>query len=57
MYVDSRASNHMTRHPNWFESLKKQEILGYVQIGDNTMHTIKHVGDVHCGKSKEKQSI
>jgi hypothetical protein len=45
-YVDLGASNHMTRHLDWFENLKKLEIPGYVQIGDNMTHTIKHVGDI-----------
>ena len=29
-YVDSGASNHMTGHKNWFESLREPEIPSYV---------------------------
>ena len=53
-YVHSRASNHMTRHGNWFESVREPEILGYVQTGDNTTHTIKHVGDIPSWEEKGK---
>ena len=31
-YVDFGASNHMTGHANWFESLKEPEVPGYVQV-------------------------
>ena len=31
-YVDSSASNHMTRHSKWFQKLKTQKIPSYVLI-------------------------
>ena len=53
-YVDSGASNHMTRHANWFESLKEPQIPGYVQTCDNTTHTIEHVGDIPLWEERGK---
>ena len=57
MVLDSGASNHMTEHSNWFENLKEPEVPGYVQIGDNTTHTIEHVGHIPLWEKEEKQSI
>ena len=45
-YVDSGISNHMTNHEEWFTSLRELEQLGYVETGDDTIHTIEHIGDV-----------
>ena len=45
-YLDSGASNHMTGHKNWFESL--------TQTGDNTAHQIEHVGDIPLWEEKGK---
>jgi hypothetical protein len=53
-YVDSGASNHMTGHKNWFESLREPEIPGYIQTGDNTTHQIEHVGDIPLWEAKGK---
>ena len=47
-YVDSGASNHMMNHVEWLSSLEKVEQPGVVMVGDNTVHSIKHVGDVPC---------
>ena len=52
-YVDSRASNHMMNHVEWFSSLEKPEQLGVVETSNNTLHPIKHVGDLllsHVGQ-------
>ena len=51
------ASNHMSGHANWFESLKELEVPGYIQISDNTTHTIEHVGHIPLWEKEEKQSI
>ena len=55
-YVDSRASNHMTHHKNWFNELHAPEKPGYVKTSDDTLHPIEHVGKVplsmHDGKTK-----
>ena len=55
-YVDSSASNHMTSRGEWFRDMRKPEVLGFVQTGDDTAHPIAHVGDVPLntqdGKSK-----
>ena len=45
-YVDSRASNHMTSHEEWFSYLETLEQPGVVETGDDTPHTIEHVGEV-----------
>ena len=37
----------MIRHSNWFESLRKLDIPG-----DNTTHTIQHVGDTLLWKER-----
>ena len=52
-YVDSGASNHMTSHEEWFSYLEKPESRGVVEMGDDTPHTIEHVGEVplrHVGQ-------
>ena len=52
-YIDSEASNHMMNHVEWFSSLEKPEQLGVVETSNNTVHPIKHVGDVplsHVGQ-------
>jgi hypothetical protein len=43
----------MTGHSKWFEKLKKPEIPGYVQTGDNT-HAIQHICDIHLWKARGK---
>ena len=45
-YVDSRVSNHMTSHKEWFSYLEKPKKQGVVETGDDTPHTIEHVGEV-----------
>ena len=45
-YVDSGASNHMTSCGEWFRDMRKPEVSGFVQIGDDTAHPIAHIGDV-----------
>ena len=52
-YVDSRVSNHMTSHKEWFSYLEKLEQPGVVATGDDTPHPIENVGEVplsHVGK-------
>ena len=55
-YVDLGVSNHMTHHKNWFNELHAPEKLGYVEIGDDMLHPIEHVGKapmlMHDGKTK-----
>ena len=55
-YVDSGASNHMTYHQNWFNEMKEPSKPSCVEIGDDTMHPIEHVGNVpssmHDGQEK-----
>ena len=36
----------MTRHHTWFIEMKEPSKPSYVEIGDDTIHPIKHVGNV-----------
>jgi hypothetical protein len=45
-YVDSRASNHMTYHGEWFRDVKNLEKPSYVETRDDTTHPITHIGNV-----------
>jgi hypothetical protein len=45
-YVDSRASNHMTYHGEWFRDVKNLEKPDYVETRDDTTHPITHIGNV-----------
>jgi hypothetical protein len=45
-YLDSGASNHMTRHKEWFSYLEKPKNPGVVSTGDDTSHPITNVGEV-----------
>ncbi|KAH6558794.1 hypothetical protein KP509_1Z045200 [Ceratopteris richardii] len=45
-YMESSASNHMTSHAEWFSSLLKWPVLGYVETGDDTSHPIEHRGNI-----------
>ena len=45
-YVDLGASNHMTSCGEWFRDMRKPEVSGFVQIGDDTAHPIAHARDV-----------
>ena len=43
-FVDPSASNHMTSHGEWCSDVKNSKKLVYVEIGDDAMHPIAHVG-------------
>ena len=46
----------MMRHEEWFSYLEKPKKQGVVETGDNTPHTIKHVGEVplnYFGQERE----
>jgi hypothetical protein len=45
-YLDSGASNHMTRRKEWFSYLEKPKNPGVVSTGDGTPHPIANVGEV-----------
>jgi len=44
--VDSRTSNHMTSHGEWFKDTKDLKTLGFVQIGEDITHPITQIGKV-----------
>ena len=59
-YVDSGTSNHMTSHKEWFSYLEKPEKQGVVETGDDTLHTIEHVGEVplkHVGQKGKLMNV
>ena len=45
-YIDSGCSNHMTSDEKLFENMHSPSSLGYVQTGDDSKHSIEHVGNV-----------
>ena len=45
-YIDLGASKDMMCHQNWFSEMKEPSKWGYVEIGDDTMHPIEHVGNI-----------
>jgi hypothetical protein len=53
-YVDSRASNHMTSHGEWFRDTKDLKTLGFVETGDDTTHPITQVGKVPLSMQDEQ---
>ena len=59
-YVNSGASNHMTSHEEWFSYLEKPESRRVVETGDDTPHTIEHVGEVplsHVGQKGKLMNV
>ena len=59
-YVESGASNHMTSHKEWFSYLEKPEQPRVVEIGDDTLHPIVHVGEVplnHVGQKGKLMNV
>ena len=53
-YVDSRASNDMMNHEEWFSYLEKLEQPGVVEIGDDTSHPMKHVSNIPLSHVRQK---
>jgi len=45
-YVDSRTSNHMTSHGEWFRDVKDLKTPRFVEIGDDTTHPITQISKV-----------
>jgi hypothetical protein len=45
-YVNSRASNHMTSHGEWFRDTRDLKTLRFVKIGDDITHLITQIGKV-----------
>jgi len=44
--VDSRVSNHMTSHGEWFRDTKDLKTLRFVEISDDTTHPITQINKV-----------
>jgi len=44
--VDSKTSNHMTSHGEWFRDTKDLKTLRFVETGDDTTHPITQIGKV-----------
>ena len=45
-YMDLGASNHMTCHGPWLKKMESTKTIGFVTIGDDTLHLIMHTSDV-----------
>ena len=56
-YVNSSASNHMTRHKEWFSYLEKLMEPGVVATGDDTPHPIANVGEVPLSHFGQKGKL
>jgi hypothetical protein len=44
--VDSRVSNHIISHGEWFRKTKDLKTPGFVETGDDTTHPITQIGKV-----------
>ncbi len=44
--MDSRTSNHMTSHGEWFRDARDFKTLVFVEINDDTTHPITQIGKV-----------
>ena len=55
--IDFGASNHMTSHKELFSYLEKPEQLGVAETGDDTSHTMDHVGDVLLNHVEQKWKL
>jgi hypothetical protein len=53
-YVDSKASNHMTSHGEWFGDTKDLKTPGFVETGDDTTHPITQIGKVPLSNHNKK---
>ena len=50
----------MTSHEEWFSYLEKPEQLGVVETGDDTPHSIEHVGEIplnHVGHKGKLMNV
>jgi len=45
-YVDSKSSNHMTSHEEWFRDTKDLKTPSFVETGDDTTHPITQINKV-----------
>ena len=44
----------MMSHQEWFRDLRTPDQPGYIETGDDTLHPIRHIGDVPFGKQGEQ---
>ena len=56
-YINSGASNHMTSHEDWLSYLEKPEQSGVIENGDDTAHTIEHVGKAPLNHVRQKGKL
>ena len=45
-YIDSGCTNHITCNGEWFNERNPMKQEEFVATGDNTLHSITHVGNV-----------
>jgi hypothetical protein len=53
-YVDSKASNHMTGHGEWFRNTKELKTPGFVETSDDTTHPITQISKVPLSMQDEQ---
>jgi len=53
-YVNSRASNHMTIHGEWFRNTKDLKTPGFKETSDDTTHPITQIGKVPLSMQDEQ---
>jgi hypothetical protein len=53
-YVDSRTSNHMISHGEWFRDTKDLKTPGFVETNDDTTHPITQIGKVSLSMQDEQ---
>ena len=44
-FVDFGASHHMPSHQEWFHDLRTSDRPDYIEMGDDTTHPIRHIGN------------
>ena len=47
----------MTSHEEWFRDLREPDRPDYVEAGDDTTHSIRHIGNVSFGKEGNQSYI
>ena len=56
-FVDSGTSHHMMSHQDWFRDLRTPDRPDYIEMGDDTTHSIRHIHNVPLGKDAQKTCI
>jgi len=52
-YVDSKTSNHMTSHGEWFKDTRDLKTLEFVKTSDDIKHPITQISKVPLSMQDE----